>query len=67
MKKRTALHWATRYNALKIVKQLLKRPDININLEDVDRETALHVAVNHRRKDIIELLLKQESIKLILQ
>ncbi|CAG5121367.1 unnamed protein product [Candidula unifasciata] len=61
---RTALHWATEYNYVKIIHRILNSANFAItsmgvpsllNVPDSRGQTALHVACNCRREDIASL------------
>lgn len=60
----TALMAAVLSNSEKIVEELLKRPDINVNIQNVIKETALMMAHN---KNIYKMLLKCPNINVNLQ
>uniref|UniRef100_A0A1X7TN60 Uncharacterized protein n=1 Tax=Amphimedon queenslandica TaxID=400682 RepID=A0A1X7TN60_AMPQE len=59
---RTPLHIACMKQHKEIVKLLLKKEDVNVNVTDKDNNTALQIACTQQHKDIVELLLKHNRV-----
>lgn len=57
-KGKAAIHLAVQSNAVEIVKMLVLKKGVDVNIQNMYQETALHVACNDRRHDIAQFLLR---------
>ena len=53
---RTALHFAAEKGSTEIVKILVNRPDVNIEMENYNKETPLILAYHRKHDDVVQLL-----------
>ena len=65
--KETPLYLASKSGDIEIVKLLLEKDDIDVNLAEVDGNTPLHAATRFNHIPVAEALLKNKIIKVNLQ
>ena len=51
----TALHWASQYGQVEIVKVLLAHPGINVNVRDIDGRTPLQIACENGLESVVQV------------
>ena len=61
--RRTALHFASRYNHIEVVKLLLAHPGINVNLRELNESTAFSICRCNGYGSLVEMLLKDPRVQ----
>lgn len=59
----TPLHVASNIGSAEIVKELMKYPEINVNLRDKEGNTPLMIAVSNNFNEVVKELLKGKKLK----
>lgn len=59
----TPLHYAIRYGHDDVAVELLKQPEIDINIKDTKLNTPLHIAAGQGSRLVVDQLLRREGVK----